>query len=414
MNINTERLLSYLNELSQKGKISGLQGIYRLAFSEGDLAGRAFFKEKINAAGLSEFTDGCGNIHAFYNPDKLDLPEVIIGSHIDSVPAAGHLDGSLGVMAGLECLISLKEQGLKPERPIRLIAFSDEEGRFGGTLGSMAIAGDLTPEMIESSKDLNGISLKQAMQAAGLNAKDCLQCRIHPDKIHCFLELHIEQGPVLDQLKIPIGIVEGIAGIMKWNVRFIGVSNHAGTTPMNLRQDAFLALSEFSLNIKKILDQSGSERSVATIGKVQLSPGTANTIPETASFSLDFRDTDPEILSALQKEFRKELSRIARENRIMFEFDVLSSIEPAKCDPDVISVIEETVKERNLNYKKMMSGAVHDTQVMAHITRTGMIFVPSCGGRSHSTAEWTHPEDLEAGANVLLHAILKLSGVKHD
>ena len=413
MKINRDRLLQNLNELAQTGKIPGEQGIYRMAFSKGDLEGRNFLKEKILEAGLDLYTDGCGSIHAIFNPENLSAPELIVGSHIDSVPAAGHLDGSLGVLAGLECIATIKEQNIKPDRPIRLIAFSDEEGRFGGTLGSMAIAGDLTPEIIESSKDLSGISLKQAMMEAGFQAEDCLHSRIHPDKIHCFLELHIEQGPLLDHLKIPAGIVEGIAGIMKWNIRFIGVSNHAGTTPMDMRQDAFQALCEFSLNIHKILDEFGSGRSVATIGKVNLFPGTANTIPETASFSLDFRDTDGEILEKIQEEFRKELSRIARDRNIMFEFDVLSNIAPARCDPEIIDVIEKTAQEQNVEYKKMMSGAVHDTQVMAHIARTGMIFVPSCSGRSHSTAEWTHAEDIETGANLLLHTMMKLSGVPH-
>ena len=415
MKINSKRLLNNLNSLADTGKTEGRQGIYRMAFSEGDLLGRKWLEEKINEAGLLCQVDGAGNIHGIYQDDEnKNEAAIFTGSHIDSVPAAGHLDGTLGVLAALECLQTLAENRVKTNHPLRVIAFSDEEGRFGGTLGSMAIAGELTPEILESARDLNGIMLKDAMTHAGLSPEEALHARINPEKIYCYLELHIEQGPVLDAASIPIGIVEAITGIVKWNVRLIGASNHAGTTPMDMRQDAFLGLCEFSVRLKEILQKHGSSSSVATIGKVSLVPGTANTVPEIASFSLDFRDPDSGVLEILVDAFRTELSWIARKNNLMFEFEILSSIQPALCDKEIINTLEQTAEEFGIQTHKMTSGAVHDAQVMSLITKTGMIFVPSKAGKSHSIAEWTHPEDIKTGAQLLLNTLIKLSGVKHD
>jgi beta-ureidopropionase / N-carbamoyl-L-amino-acid hydrolase len=407
LNINRERLQADIEALAKIGRNDDY-GIYRMAFSEADMQGRQWFKDKVNEAGLEFYQDGAANLHARYGWD-IEKPSVMMGSHLDTVPAAGHLDGALGVLVALECLRCIKEQGIHIKHPIEAVAFSDEEGRFGGMVGSQAIAGMLTPEKIINAIDLNGVTLIDAMKEAGLDAMEALHAKRNPDTIHAFLELHIEQGPMLDKMDISIGNVDAIAGLFKWDVSLIGTPNHAGTTPMDMRKDAFMGLSEFASQIKRILDENGSPRSVATIGRVEISPGAANVIPGTVEFSLEARDTSEEVLADLATAFRKSLSAIARKHDLMFEFKVLSEITPVKCDPGIVKTIENVCKTLKQPFLQMASGAAHDTQIMATITRAGMIFVPSKDGRSHSIAEWTDIDDIEKGANVALNTLYRIA-----
>ncbi|MFZ5621434.1 MAG: Zn-dependent hydrolase [Pseudomonadota bacterium] len=383
-------------------------GLYRMAFSDGDMRARDWLAGRIRAAGLELHIDGAANIHARLGWDG-ERPSVMTGSHLDTVPGAGHLDGALGVLVALECLRSLKEAGLPLSHPLEAVAFTDEEGRFGGMFGSQAVCGRLTPERIHTARDLDGVGLVEAMAAHGLNAMDALRAQRRPESLHAFLELHIEQGPVLDRACVKIGVVEGIVGLFKWNVRLIGVANHAGTTPMDLRRDAFQGLAEFAGEIPRILEEDGGTRSVATIGRVELVPGAANVVPGRAEFSLEARDTDPAVLERLGLAFRRALSAIARRRDLMFEFDVLSTLEPVKCDPLVMRAIAEAAKQLDASHMILPSGAAHDTQMLAGLTRAGMIFVPSREGRSHSPAEWTAWEDIETGANVALNALYALA-----
>jgi len=408
LTINRERLQNDIETLSNIGR-SADNGIYRMAFSEGDMQGREWFKEKIEEAGLEFYQDGAANLHARYQYDSKKA-SVMMGSHLDTVPAASHLDGALGVLVALECLRCIKEQNLTIQQPLEAVAFSDEEGRFGGMLGSQAISGKLTPEKIHNAIDLNGIKLTEAMQSVGLNAMDSLHARRNPESIHAFLELHIEQGPILDNMGVSIGNVDAIAGLFKWDVSLIGIANHAGTTPMGMRKDAFMGLSEFASQIQRIIDENGSARSVATIGRVEISPGAANVVPGKVEFSIDARDTNPDVLHDLGNAFRKSLSAIARKWDLMFEFKVLSEIAPIKCDIGIIETTENVCKALGIPFVQMASGAAHDTQIMSSITRAGMIFVPSKDGRSHSLAEWTDMDDIEKGANVALNSLYRIAG----
>lgn len=383
-------------------------GLYRMAFSDGDMQARDWLAGRIRAAGLELHIDGAANIHARLGWDGARA-SVMTGSHLDTVPGAGHLDGALGVLVALECLRSLKEAGLPLNHPLEAVAFTDEEGRFGGMFGSQAVCGRLTPERIHTARDLDGVGIVEAMAARGLNAMDALRAQRRPESLHAFLELHIEQGPVLDRAGVKIGVVEGIVGLFKWNVRLIGAANHAGTTPMDLRRDAFQGLAEFAGEIPRILAEDGGTRSVATIGRVELVPGAANVVPGRAEFSLEARDTDPAVLERLALAFRRALSAIARRRDLMFEFDVLSTLEPVKCDPLVMHAIEAAAKQLDASHMILPSGAAHDTQMLAGMTRAGMIFVPSREGRSHSPAEWTAWEDIETGANVALNALYALA-----
>lgn len=408
LNINRERLQSDIEALAKIGRDEDY-GIYRMAFSEGDMKAREWFKNKVTEAGLEFFQDGAANMYARYQWDD-KRPSVMMGSHMDTVPAAGHLDGALGVIVALECLRCIKEQNINVNFPLEAVAFSDEEGRFGGMLGSQAIAGMLTPEKIVNATDLNGITLIDAMKKVGLDAMNALHAKRSPDSIHSFLELHIEQGPMLDQMDISIGNVDAIAGLFKWDVNLIGTPNHAGTTPMGMRKDAFMGLSEFASQVKRILDENGSPRSVATIGRVEISPGAANVIPGKVEFSLEARDTNQDVLDDLANAFRKSLSAIARKHELMFEFRVLSEISPVKSDNGIVETVENVCKLLKIPFLQMASGAAHDAQIMANITRAGMIFVPSKDGRSHSIAEWTDMDDIEKGANVALNTMYRIAG----
>lgn len=408
LSVNRDRLQDDIEALAEIGRDHS-HGIYRMAFTAADMQARDWFRQRVLDAELGFFQDGAANLHARYDWDGI-RPAVMMGSHIDTVPGAGHLDGALGVLVALECLRCIKEANIHLDYPLEAVVFSDEEGRFGGMLGSQAMAGMLSPESIYAAIDLDGVTLVDAMQLAGLNAMEALHARRTPESIHAFLELHIEQGPMLDKAGVSIGNVDAIAGLFKWDVSLIGTANHAGTTPMDMRNDAFMGLSEFASQLQRILDENGSARSVATIGKVEIFPGAANVIPGKVEFSLEARDTDPQVLEEIAAAFRKALSAIARHRGLMFEFKVLSELSPVKCDQGIIDTIENVSKSLGFPFLQMASGAAHDTQIMAAITRAGMIFVPSKDGRSHSLAEWTDMDDIEKGANLALNAMYRIAG----
>lgn len=410
--IDFERLKADVEALAAIGRAAD-QGIYRMAFSEGDMAARRWLRERIDQAGLECFEDEAANIHGRLGWDK-DTPSVMTGSHIDSVPGAGHLDGALGTLAGLEALRVLKERDVALERPLECVAFSDEEGRFGGMFGSQAMSGDISPEWIHGARDLDGESLVDAMARQGLDAMNALSAARAPASLHAFVELHIEQGPVLDRGNTTIGAVEGICGLQRWEVSLAGAPNHAGTTPMDMRKDAFQGMAEFAGEIERVLEEHGGPDSVATVGRAELLPGAANVVPGEARFALEFRDIDASVLHDLSNAFRRALSAIARRRGLMFEFEVLSDIEPVACDPRIRELVAATAGELGYPCCSLPSGAAHDTQKLARIAPAGMIFVPSKGGRSHSAAEWTSWDDIEAGANVLLNSLYRLAAGQNE
>lgn len=404
--INFERLQRELMELAEIGQEEG-RGLYRMAFTEADMKARAWLRRLMDDAGIASSMDGAANVWGRLGGGE--GPAVIIGSHLDCVPNGGKLDGTLGVMVGLECLRRIKEEKIPTRRPVEMVSFSDEEGRFGGLFGSQAVAGELNPELISQAKDLRGVSLTEAMQAHGLDAMAALNARRDPATVGALLEVHIEQGPVLDEAGLSVGIVEDITGLFKWSVRLTGAANHAGTTPMTMRRDPLMGLAEFAGEIPRILEEHGSGASRATIGKVDLLPGVANTIPGEVVFSLDVRDIDAEKLEELHDGFRRVLSTLARRRSLMFEFEILSRVEPVPCAASIVATIEATSQRLGLPARRMPSGAAHDAQIMAKIAPIGMIFVPSRDGRSHSPAEWTAWKDIENGANAALQTLIALA-----
>lgn len=407
LQINAARLKDDLNKLAQVGRHQD-HGIYRMAFSEGDIAGREWFKSRILESGLEFYQDGAANMYARLHWDA-ETPSVMAGSHLDTVPGAGHLDGALGVVCALEALRVLQENDISLQKPLEAVAFTDEEGRFGGMFGSQALAGMVTPEYLSSAIDLEGITLIDAMKAQSLDAYEALHVQRPANSIHSYVELHIEQGPILDRQGLSVGIVDAITGLFKWEITLSGSANHAGTTPMNMREDTFQGLAEFSSQIDRILEEYGSPNSVATIGRVELQPGAANVIPGQAVFSLDVRDTDIHVLDDLSAAFRRALSAIGRRRGLMFEFSIISEIRPVQCASEIVQTISQSVEALNIKAMHLNSGAAHDAQIMSSITPAAMIFVPSKEGRSHSAAEWTAWEDIEAGCNVLLNTLRRLA-----
>lgn len=407
LHINAERLRTDIEALAQIGRQHD-QGIYRMAFSEGDMAGRDWLRRRIEDCGLEYHQDGAANLYARLNWNS-NTPSVVAGSHMDTVPGAGHLDGALGVVCALEALRVLHESEIPLRRPLEAVSFTDEEGCFGGMFGSQAVAGLVTPDYLHKACDLNGVSLSTTMQAHGLNASEALHAQRQPGSIHAYVELHIEQGPVLDRKGLSVGIVDAITGLFKWEITLRGTANHAGTTPMDMRADAFQGLAEFASQLDRVLAEYGSPQSTATIGRVELKPGAANVIPEQAVFSLDVRDTDSHTLALLAEAMRRSLSAIARRRGLMFEFSVLSEIAPVHCAAPVLDAIEDAVKALGLAATHLSSGAAHDAQIIAGIAPAAMIFVPSKEGRSHSPAEWTAWPDIEAGANTLLNTLKRLA-----
>ncbi len=408
--VNLERLQGHLRELSAIGRDESDGGLYRMAFTEAEMEGKRWLLERMREAGLEARLDGAGNVIGRWQGADPTLPVVLVGSHIDTVPCAGTLDGALGVLSGLEAMRALRDEGFIPERGIELIAFSDEEGRFGGLFGSQAFAGMVTPETLDTAADLDGVKLADAMKACGMDPWEALEARRDPATVAAYLELHIEQGPVLDAAGESLGVVDAITGLFKWAVTMKGEANHAGTTPMQMRRDAFMGVADFAHEVPRIIDEVGGEHSRATVGKIGLYPGSPNTVPGAAIFSLDVRDTDEAVMDELALAFRRALSAIARRRGLMFEFQEESRVAPVRCDDRLTRLLAEGAESLGFAHRRMPSGAAHDAQIVASVAPVAMVFVASRSGRSHSPAEWSSWDDIHAGARLLRHALEKLCG----
>lgn len=406
--INLERLREEMNQLARFGRIDGVPGLNRPGFSDADMAVRAFMAERMKGLGLLVSSDAVGNLSGLWQAGT--GPSVMVGSHLDTVPMGGFYDGSLGVAAAMECVRTLMDAGVTPPCPIEVIVTAEEEGRFGGMLGSQALAGAVDRRWFETAVDEQGITLVAAMAAQGLDPDACETARRDPESVKAFLEIHIEQGPVLEAEGIPIGIVEGISGVFKWSVRLTGVANHAGTTPMDLRKDAFVGLVDFARRIPDIIAAVGTDQSRVTIGAVDLKPNHPHTIPGEATFTLIGRDISLPVMRAIAEASRRHLEDVSGAAGLGLAIDEQSWLDPKPCSPDIVAACERQAKKLKLPYKVMPSGAGHDTQFMAELTRAGLIFVPSIGGISHAPEEDTAWPDIEAGVNLLLHTLIDVAG----
>jgi N-carbamoyl-L-amino-acid hydrolase len=407
VHVELDRLKSTLIELSHIGFNDEDKGIYRIGFTSADMQARRWLMQLLEQEGFDPRMDGAGNVYGRYGP--ADAPTVTLGSHLDSVPAGGMFDGALGVVAALEVLRVCKENELTLARPIELVGTSEEEGRYGGMLGAQAISGQLTPDILMTAHDADGNKLANAMEAAGLDPMGALDARRAPESMHAFLELHVEQGPVLERLGRRIGVVDSIAGVFKWIVYLKGKADHAGTSPMNMRSDAFMGLADFAHEIPRIIEENGTDRSRLTVGKAELKPGNPHTIPGEVMFTLVGRDSSADKMRELADACRRVLSAIARRHKLMFEYEEISWLEPVDCHREIIELLEAEATKLDVAYERMPSGAGHDTQFLAMVTRAGMLFVPSVGGVSHAPDEWTHWSDVGLGTELLLKAALELA-----
>jgi len=335
---------------------------------------------------------------------------VLTGSHIDTVPNGGPLDGALGVLAGVECLQTIHESGLRTRLPLMVAAWSDEEGRYAGLFGSRAFTGKLDAKEIPHLRSADGERLVDAMARAGFNAYDAPKARCNPKTLAGYVELHIEQGPHLEAAKIPIGVVEGIVGNRRKWVTFLGQADHAGTTPMAWRRDAFMAAAEYSLKARHLVVEKGSGRSVTNVGRVEVGPGVANIVPDRCVLLHEMRELDPRVLARIERQCLALAKQVARKWRLKVKVETISKTEPARCAPRVMRAVEAAATALNLKVKHMPSGAGHDAQNLASVTDAGMLFIPSQGGRSHRPDETSDWRAIERGGNALLHTLLRLAG----
>jgi N-carbamoyl-L-amino-acid hydrolase len=374
-------------------------GISRPAWSPAHEEARGWLVAQLRDAGLAARVDPAGNIFGRLGEGT---PVVMTGSHIDTVPRGGPLDGALGVLAGLECLRTIAASGVRPSRALEVAAFTDEEGRFYGFFGSRAMTGSLDRRLAERLSDPVGLALPEAMRRAGFDLARAPEARRDPHEIAAYVELHIEQGPWLEAADLPIGVVEGIVGIRRFRLTFVGQPDHAGTTPMDRRKDAFLTAAEYATKSRELVVRGGEGRAVTTIGVVDVRPGVPNIVPERAALLQELRDSEPTVLERLASRTLQAARRVARRRGLVLETEHLMRADPVRMSTRIQTVIESAAASLGLPTRRMPSGAGHDAQVLAAVTDAGMIFVPSQGGRSHRPDEWTDWPALERGANVLL------------
>jgi N-carbamoyl-L-amino-acid hydrolase len=400
--VNGPRIIQHLNALAEFGK-NPQGGVSRVAYSEADRQGRQYVMGLMRTATLDVSIDAAGNIIGRRAGSVPTLPPLLFGSHIDTVPEGGNYDGVVGSLGAIEVAQTLAEQSLTTRHRLVLIIFQNEEG---GLIGSRAIDGELTEQELDLVSR-SGKTIREGIQFIGGDPTKLAGVRRRRGDIAAYLELHIEQGGTLDAEKLNIGIVEGIVGINWWDVTIEGFANHAGTTPMNQRQDALLAAAKFIEAVNRTVT-SVAGRQVGTVGRIQALPGAPNVIPGKVILSLELRDLEASKIKVLFEKIHAEAQQIARASNTKFDFKEINVNVPAPTDTRIRKIIAESARELGLSSKAMPSGAGHDAQDMARLAPVGMIFVPSVGGISHSPREFSRPEDIANGANVLLHTLLKL------
>src|SRR5262245_37981895 len=401
--VNAQRLQEHIAGLSQIGA-NPEGGVSRLAFSDADVAGRAYVTKLMQDAGLTVRVDTAGNIIGRREGSDRKLPAIVLGSHTDSVPHGGNYDGDVGVLGAIEVAQRLQELKIRTRHPLEVVNFTDEEG---GLVGSLAMSGRTkagTLDVVSSS----GKTVRDGLRAVGGDPDRLGEAARKPSELKAYLELHIEQGGLLEQSKIDIGVVEGIVGIRWWDVTVDGMANHAGTTPMNQRRDALLSAAEFVLVVNQVA-RTMPGRQVATVGRIRAEPGAPNVIPGRVVMAVEIRDLDAAKMQQLFDAIRAKADEIAKNRQTPFAFDEIDvSVEPAPTDLRMRRIVAGAATTLGLSHQSMPSGAGHDAQDMAHITPIGMIFVPSAGGISHSPKEYTSPRDMANGANVLLQSVLAI------
>lgn len=406
LKINPDRLWRDLMKLSSfGGKANG--GVERPALSEADLAARRWFQERMEEAGLRVKEDAAANLIGRLEPNNVaaKTPCVAFGSHIDTVLDGGKFDGALGICAGLEVMRAMQENGLYLTNPLELLVFTDEEGsHYAGTFGSRAMFGLVKEEELIKSRKEGKPTLAEDLRRMGKDPKQIKQARRQPSEFKAFLELHIEQGPILDKKNIPIGIVEGIADLHRYLIKVKGQAGHAGTTPMSLRDDALVKAAEIIIKVHEAV-QAGGEDLVGTIGELQVFPGAINIIPGEVIMSLDLRSSQRDKLNALYQNIKKIISSV--KNSFLEPILVKEGV---KMDKQIKEIIADSCQQQGISFCYLWSGAGHDAMTFPIMNiPTGMIFIPCKEGKSHCPEEEVSIENAFWGTQVLGEAIRRLA-----
>ena len=403
--IDTNALLRRLERLGAIGAIPG-GGNARLALTDEDKAGRDLVVGWMNELGLAVGIDAIGNVVGMRAGSE-DVAPVMIGSHIDTVRTGGRYDGNLGVLAGLELCAALDRAAIRTRRPLAVAFFTNEEGsRFQpDMLGSLVYVGGMFLNEAYAATSIDGRILGDELARIGYRGS------LPPGFIRpaAFVELHIEQGPILEAEGLTIGSVTGVQGISWTEYQLTGVSNHAGTTPMRLRRDAGYAAAAIATGVRDIVRELGGNQ-VGTVGRIELSPNLVNVVAARATFTVDLRNTDEAALQLAEARVAELVQRVCATENIDMASRQLARFEPVDFDPAIVALVEGKARARGFSCRRMPSGAGHDAQMLARICPTGMIFVPSARGLSHNVAEYTSPQDIDAGAKVLVDVVLDLAG----
>ena len=402
--INGPRLLDSLQALGQIGALPG-GGVNRLALTDADRDARDWTLACMRDLGMRIDIDAIGNIIATC-PGLEDLPPVMTGSHIDTVRTGGLYDGNYGVLAGLEVVATLREVGLQTRRPLAVAVFTNEEGaRFQpDMMGSLVYAGGMALQDALATCDADGLTVQAELQRIGYQGTAPVGMPV----VDSYIELHVEQGPVLEQMGLQIGVVEGVQGISWTEFTVAGQSNHAGTTPMVLRHDAALVAAQVAVYVRELSQRMGGSQ-LATVGAMRLSPNLVNVIAQKAVFTVDLRNTDSALLAQAEADLHAYAHQAAQAEGARITSRVLARFEPVAFDPFVVNLVEQQTRALGCTYQRMPSGAGHDAQMLARVCPSAMIFVPSVGGLSHNVREHTEPADLQRGAQVLLQVVLALA-----
>lgn len=404
--IRPQRLLDDLAALARHGATPA-GGVSRPTFSAADRDARAWLAARAAEAGLSYSEDPVGNVHLRLE-GPTGVPEVWVGSHLDSVPNGGPLDGALGVVAALEVLRAIREEGGPLARGVVGVSFADEEGAYGGFLGSKATMGLLGPDDL-AAIGRDGVPLADAMRSAGYAPERLTEAAVDPAAMHAFLELHIEQGAVLEHEGIAIGVVSDIVGVLRGTVILEGRADHAGATPMHLRRDALVGAGELLRRLPELPARVDGPDAVITCGRVEVEPGAENIVPARVSLHLDLRDPAAATVERLEAAVAAEADAVAAAHDLTAAYHRRTWTPPTPLDAGLRALVARGADELGIPWRTMPSGAGHDAQVIAPRVPTALVFVPSIDGRSHSPLEATHPDDIVRGVQVLHRAVRELA-----
>lgn len=402
--INEKRLKQDFIELAEIGAtIDG--GVNRLALSNEDLQARAWFADRVDSAGLQLRDDEAGNLSGVLFCDNPNAKTLIIGSHMDTVPNGGQYDGAVGIVAGLECLRTVKELGIKLPVHLEAIDFTDEEGSWQSLFGSRGLTGTLNTSYI-NDREMDFGPFRAALFRAGIRPADVHKAKRDPKTVAAFLELHIEQGYRLDREGIDIGVVTGIVGRCNYELTYKGQTSHSGTTDIDARRDALLGASMFVTQAHRLWREEFDE-GMFNCGNLIVSPGAFNIIPDKAVVRIEFRHPDRDVMQVWEEALMRLAQEQADEHGLALHQRCLRNTPATILPPEIVELSEDACRTVGASYKRLISYAGHDAQTMSNFTPTGMLFIPSVDGISHSPQEYTHWEHVVKGANVLLHTVLK-------